>query len=279
MSEINNPWNWATCYVEMFFNDMPLSKASGSFWRYKDKSFLISNWHVFSGRNSETGILMDKDAIAPNLVKFTFYRKVQTYPDGSMEMQATFATLPLYKNNDFDTPLWLEHPNYGKNVDVACLDITGALPPEAVINFLPDLEGDADEAFYPSQDAFIIGYPLGLIDPNPIPIWKRGSIATEPTYEIKELPKVYLDTASRWGMSGSIVIGRFYLTNYKKKNGEMSNTLFAVKDQILGIYSGRLGAHEVKAQLGIVWKKEVIDTIVSNGRVPINYDFITSSAS
>jgi hypothetical protein len=36
----------------------------------------------------------------------------------------------------------------------------------------------------------------------------------------------------------------------------------------LGVYSGRLGEDEFKAQLGIVWKKEVIEEIITGKNVP-----------
>jgi hypothetical protein len=37
----------------------------------------------------------------------------------------------------------------------------------------------------------------------------------------------------------------------------------AITREILGVYSGRIGASAIEAQLGIVWKTHVIDEIIS----------------
>lgn len=81
------------------------------------------------------------------------------------------------------------------------------------------------------------------------------------------LPKIYVDTATRKGMSGSVVLAeRFHMGPYEKKDGTKSDTLIARTTNILGVYSGRIGANNVEAQLGIVWKRAVIDEIVRGGK-------------
>lgn len=115
-----------------------------------------------------------------------------------------------------------------------------------------------------SQDAFVVGFPLGIIAKVPIPVWKRATIATEPGVDLDGLPKLLVDTATRSGMSGSLVLAHHILLgDYKMADGtEVTNSLIAVKDSILGVYSGRLGADHVQAQLGVVWKRSVIDEIL-----------------
>lgn len=77
---------------------------------------------------------------------------------------------------------------------------------------------------------------------------------------------MYVDTASRPGMSGSPVL-------YKERraigigNGnpgepgvKFSNNLMS----LVGVYSGRIGSNiEKEAQLGIVWKYKGIDEIIN----------------
>jgi hypothetical protein len=41
----------------------------------------------------------------------------------------------------------------------------------------------------------------------------------------------------------------------------------AITREILGVYSGRIGASAIEAQLGIVWKTHVIDDIIAGGKV------------
>lgn len=58
------------------------------------------------------------------------------------------------------------------------------------------------------------------------------------------------------------------------ENGKIArNTTFGTIRTFVGVYSGRLGAKdEFQAQLGIVWKKQVIEEIIE-GQVKSNVDF------
>lgn len=71
-------------------------------------------------------------------------------------------------------------------------------------------------------------------------------------------------------MSGSVVIARHIIVGQSvtKKDGTTTEPfLYAREDIVLGIYSSRLGAHEVEAQLGIVWKRHVIEETVAGNRL------------
>jgi hypothetical protein len=83
--------------------------------------------------------------------------------------------------------------------------------------------------------------------------------------DIDGLPKMLADTATRKGMSGSVVLAdHFILGPYKLADGtDMPQSFISRRQSILGVYSGRLGADHIQAQLGIVWKKRVIDEIIS----------------
>jgi hypothetical protein len=128
------------------------------------------------------------------------------------------------------------------------------------------LESDAVLGVASSQDVFVIGFPFGLIANAPAPIWKRGSIALDPTFNPEGLPKMLVDTATREGMSGSVVVARHIIVgrDYLKKDGTKSEPmLYAKLDLVVGIYSGRYCADLEKAQLGIVWKRRVIEETVA----------------
>jgi hypothetical protein len=113
-------------------------------------------------------------------------------------------------------------------------------------------------------DAFILGYPFE-IDVLTLPIWKRASIASEPGLPVGGQPYFFVDTASRAGMSGSPVILRSWGGFQHDEGGMVSGPGSATK--FIGVYSGRIGAQdELKAQLGIVWRAEVVDQIVAAGR-------------
>jgi len=139
---------------------------------------------------------------------------------------------------------------------------------DAHFNCVNTIEADAVIDSFVSQDIFIVGYPLGIIDGLPSPVWKRGTIASEPSFDPEGHPKIYIDSATRKGMSGSIVLTRHMVVgkSIKKKDGSISDPIFfGIKDTVLGIYSGRLGAHEIQAQLGIVWKRQVIEETIAGG--------------
>jgi hypothetical protein len=53
------------------------------------------------------------------------------------------------------------------------------------------------------NEVFILGYPLGFTHFVNTPIWKRGSIASEPHIETAETKfRVVIDATTRGGMSG-----------------------------------------------------------------------------
>ena len=113
-------------------------------------------------------------------------------------------------------------------------------------------------------DAFILGFPFG-VNVSAFPILKRASIASEPLVWVADQPRFYVDTASRPGMSGSPVIIRSW-GSYTSEEGGL-NIGPAVSTRFIGIYSGRLGAEdELHAQLGIVWRAELVRQIIEGGQ-------------
>lgn len=106
----------------------------------------------------------------------------------------------------------------------------------------------------------MLGYPKGLSGGGLFPIWKRATLTTEPAVNIDGLPKMLIDIATREGMSGSPVFAvnkGMYQTSNSLSISPGGGTRF------LGIYSGRnTGKTEIEAQLGFVWKEDVIKEII-----------------
>jgi hypothetical protein len=263
-SHISNPWTHAVSYLELNFGSQNLASGSGFFWSVGNRTFLVTNWHNLSGRDPSSGLPMSPTGGLPNCVSFTVYKKTsEVDSDGYFSLEVVKATVPLC-DSDLTNPRWYQHPTLGSSVDVAAIDVTEVLSFQgAHINCVNSLESDADIESFASQDVFIVGYPLGLVAGIPTPVWKRGTIATEPTFDPDGLPKLYVDAATRKGMSGSVVIARhIVLGNYRKKNGEEVQVLYARKDLVLGVYCGRLHPHNIEAQLGIVWKRRTIEETI-----------------
>lgn len=71
-----------------------------------------------------------------------------------------------------------------------------------------------------------------------------------------------IDTATRAGLSGSPVIMQRVGIHGGTGGVLSADTIFGRIRNFVGIYSGRIGDDELKAQLGIVWKARVISEIV-----------------
>jgi hypothetical protein len=264
-SYLSNPWNNAVALLVTHYERQELSTGSCFFWSHASRIFLVTNWHNLAGRNPLTGQLMSKTGAIPDRVTFGAFRQVSAAnAQGFFELKYVLVEVILCKS-DFTEPKWIEHPSFGRKVDIAAIDVTDHIQglQIAAVNML---ESDARLDVFASQDVFVVGFPFGLIEKAPAPIWKRGSIALDPTFNPDGLPKMLIDTATREGMSGSVVIARHVVVNrdYPKKDGTMAQpVLFENMNLVLGIYSGRHYPDHEKAQLGIVWKRSAVEETVA----------------
>jgi hypothetical protein len=59
--------------IEILSNDgqdSVLATATGFYWQHEGKPFLVSNWHVFSGKNVFTSKLISKNGLVPQRLAF-----------------------------------------------------------------------------------------------------------------------------------------------------------------------------------------------------------------
>jgi hypothetical protein len=116
----------------------------------------------------------------------------------------------------------------------------------------------------------VVGLPFGMIANAPAPIWKRGSIALDPTFDPEGLPKMLIDTEPDIPSRVAVVIARHIIIGrqYPKKDGSQSQTvLYSRLNLVIGIYSGRHYPDLEKAQLGIVWKRTAIEQTLEAKKV------------
>jgi hypothetical protein len=245
--------------------------ASGScfFWAFEGRTYLVTNWHNLAGRNPLTGELMSNTGAIPDRIRFMAY-KPMSEPDtqGYFELNYLPVEVELYKSDSTD-PKWLEHPSLGRRVDVAALDVTETID-GLQIDHVNRLESDAILDPFASQDIFVVGLPFGMIANAPAPIWKRGSIALDPTFDPEGLPKMLIDTEPDIPSRVAVVIARHIIIGrqYPKKDGSQSQTvLYSRLNLVIGIYSGRHYPDLEKAQLGIVWKRTAIEQTLEAKKV------------
>lgn len=251
-----NQLSYTSIPITLYFKEtqQKLASATGFIYERRKKFYLITNWHNVTGLNPITKEQIGQRGGIPDVVVLTL--QIQKEPF------IKWAHFPISLYDEDKNADWLVHPEHKESVDVVAIelefedDFKGLLKPINKIRF--------DEfKLEISDDVFILGFPYELKGGGHFPIWKRGSVATEPDINYEGLPKMFVDTASRPGMSGSPVI--FRRTGiHGTVNGEVKDdSIIGTIQNFVGIYSGRvLGKTELEAQLGIVWKEEVIDEII-----------------
>jgi len=177
------------------------------------------------------------------------------------------TNIDLYHDEFYTIPKWFVHPEHGYKVDVVVIPYATVEGYTGNLRMYPINHCDFVDGYNlaVSDDVFILGYPLNLTGNYELPIWKRGSVATEPSLDLDALPMFLIDTATRPGMSGSPVI--MQRSGFHMKGKELNtNDLIGTIRTFVGVYSCRLGtSNQVEAQLGIVWKPNVIEEIINGG--------------
>ena len=243
-----DPLSGSSLRVEPFFGQQPLATATGFTISLGDRSYLITNWHVVTGRDADTDACLDrKNAGVPDRLVVRFHAK---------NMLGTWATLeiPLFSSDGI--PVWIEHP-LGSKVDVVALPLD---PPANVAIYPLDLSlAKTDIVVSPAMPVSVIGFPLGLSAGESWPIWKTGHVASDPDMDFQPgRPAFLIDATTRSGMSGAPVVLRL---NGGYFNSEGGYTMAGgISTKFMGVYAGRI--HE-DSEIGRVWRpfviKEVLD--------------------
>jgi hypothetical protein len=243
--------------------DTVMATGTGFLYEDEEEIYMITNGHNVTRVNPVTNERITTSMAFTDRIKF-YVRRLITAPELAIGSEEVYT--PLYADEDFKHPLWFVHPKFGYSVDVVAIPIVKKAEVPKGIQLYPINKFELDDNFYlePSDDVFILGYPFAIDGDKKLPIWKRGSVATEPSIDIDGLPKILVDTASRPGMSGAPV---FFQRSgiHGMKNGQLANdTIFGTIRGFVGIYSGRIAAPDpLDAQLGVVWKRTVIEDILS----------------
>lgn len=161
---------------------------------------------------------------------------------------------------DFHRPFWLEHQlRSNLRIDVVALELQDFSGGQT--HCINDAEFD-DLVELVGVDVFPVGYPLGVVEGLKLPIWKRGSIATEPEAPWNGRPAFLIDCRTSGGMSGSPVLRQVF-GPAPLANGEIKMDRVRTVE-LLGIYSGRLSDDENVASIGIVWRQNLISELLNN---------------
>lgn len=269
-----------TTQVITSFSGTEITRGTGFLYRFGQTLALVTNWHILSGLSPITGLQMPGCVYTPNWVGF--HVSVKT-TDGYF-----IAPISLPLQSGYGST-WLQHTGYrdGKGrlrlVDIGVVPLNSlienqewifneitAFPAQMIYVRDGETGSESAENAYArvATEVFMLRYPKGLTSQGIIPVWKRGSIASEPLFAILDgAPAFFVDALTRDGMSGAPVLSF---------SGEITDASgiaipYAHNEKsspwLLGVYAGREGVteDEMKMTLGRAWKKQMLDDIFFYG--------------
>lgn len=254
--------------VEVFSeNGKSLLTATGFFVENSlSELFLVTNFHVVTGR-TPLEPTKSKHGAVPTSLKWTVYEVI----DGAIRLQNGSTAEEDINDSDGASPRWLEHPTHRYKVDIVAIPLTNSselLAKYAVnpLNRYPLLE----PRYVPSamDSVFVVGFPWGLTGGGALPLFKRGSIASEPMVPQNGLPRILIDCRTAPRMSGSqVMVSHSGLWNPPGTSGFGAQSVIGTVENFLGVYGGRLEdskSTEV-SDIGVVWRADALTEILERG--------------
>lgn len=218
--------------------DHLMGSGTGFFCEFKKQVFLVSNYHVVTGKKPHTDEIIHNSGAVPGRINFDF-ETIKDLENGSKKHTQHNASIKLF--NSKDEPVWNEHPHYKNKCDVVIIKLSNEFQEQipdgnriSTIDIERALAYDAH--LHVMDNVFITGFPLPKEKTfTKYPIYKFGKIASEPE-DLQNGHQFYVDAKTKPGMSGSPII--------QKEEGKMvknGNKMSFTKDRInfIGIYSGR----------------------------------------
>lgn len=231
--------NYCVVQVQSLVDDTPVAKATGFFYSLildgKACLWLVTNWHVLTGRNaSRPEIILHNELAIPNRIRFQVPSRIG--PSGQKDENHLYfheKFISLYDSDNL--AMWYQHPKKNE-VDIAVVNVGQDLEGH-LIRGINELCTEYDMAVEIGNEVFVLGYPLGFSHFANTPIWKRGSIASEPHAEtVDSKNRIMIDATTRKGMSGSPVIMR-YKTHYLSEDGQVK--MRGNASRFIGVYASR----------------------------------------
>lgn len=246
MSSVHPPHRFSLCTLQLkIYAGGPesIADATGLWLKSRRKCFIVTNWHVVTGKHPKTGVLK---SLAPQSIQIAHRCECPGQP----QLGIKWVEEPLYSQDG--RRRWIEHDT--RNLS-ALEDPNLAI--DVVLLPLTKTEGCLDYLAFPSESPYyppfldvespvsIVGYPsrqqkgavTGVVN---FPIWKHAFVASD--IDAHPDQKHFLvDCVTRKGMSGSPVFA---------------------SEQLIGLYSGRVLDDE-EFGIGIVWRTHLISELLA----------------
>ena len=260
-----------TTPVILLKGDKVISRGTGFFYVLEDSTkqniiFLITNYHVLTGNPPKTNKLPKGDNI-----KFYFHK------DPNNPGEVNEIRIPLFTKENKE--VWIVSKDYPE-ADVAAIPILSSFTKGASVYAIAENWTKSKMKIRPTSTITLVGYPYGFFEKkNWLPIWKTGTIATEPSYNFEGKPLMLIDISAFPGMSGSPA---FAIANGAYQTIDGPTTVGQVR-MFLGIYASMQMVTEAKyleelvqkhskkgikisssLELGHIWKADLIVNMINN---------------
>lgn len=228
-------------------NGQHLGTATAFVAVHASGEYLVTNWHVVSGRNTEDGKPMHGSGAVPETLH-VMHNVAGQIGRGTSRLELLYG--------QSGAPLWLEHPSHGRKVDVVAIPLRQT---DGIAQYPYDAANPGPPITLGAGDLVsIIGFPFGRTGGGAAGIWVQGWVATEPGFDFNMLPCFLVDSRTRQGQSGSPVI-LYRKGVYTTDDGSVMASTKPV-ERFVGVYSGRINT---ESDLGIVWKGGALDEILA----------------
>jgi hypothetical protein len=239
-----DPLSVQSLLLAVFSQGQVLGTATGFVIEKHGKYYLVTNWHVVADRRPDTDAPMDPQGRYPDEIRILHNEK------GHLGTWVWRSEKLVNEKNEY---LWIEHPK-GRAVDIVFLPLSNL---DDVQIYPANLElRNSPISIVPTAEVSIIGFPFGKTETAGLPIWKSGTVASDPDIDYDQSPQFLVDCTGRPGMSGSPVYAR-RIGSYPTEGGGLTIST-GTTDKFLGIYAGSI---DDRSEIGRVWKASAIMTI------------------
>lgn len=256
-----------TTPVHLFKGNNLVSQGTGFYYLEQlDKGqvlFLVTNYHVLTGASPSEG----KKPIGDH-ISFQFHLS----EDETGKTKT--VQFPLFTKSG--KPIWIANTDFPE-ADMALIPVVQSLRQDCKVFGISAKWATPQMLIRPTTNVTLVGYPYGYYDTtNALPIWKTGTIASEPKMDFDGKPLLLVDVSAFPGMSGSpvfaIASGMYEMVDgsavtpgsVQEFLGIYASMQMVGKDKYLEqiVHGANLGIRDYESlEIGHVWKaKLVIDT-------------------
>ena len=260
-----------TTPISLYRGSDLVSQGTGFFYVAKTGNlevvYLVTNHHVVTG-------YPPTENNQPIGNRISFHLHLSADDPG----QIRTVDLPLFTKNG--KRLWLACGSFPE-ADVAIIPVPVKCRENLKVSCLDETTAKPVMKTRPTTPIALIGYPYGLYDKkNALPIWKSGTIASEPDVDFEGKPVFLVDISAFPGMSGSPAFA-YASGGYDTLDGGVAVTP-GITRQFMGIYASMTMRHEKRfleqftnttgvgitdkesLQIGHVWKAKLITDTIAN---------------